>query len=98
MTEAKSKLTEAKFRALDAIDKAGSAVIQPRGRVLAAGEFLKNAPETVLALVASGYLEGNGAGRLKLTASGTQALAKFRASRAGRRLVERMAAEQEDGE
>lgn len=76
-----TKPTEAMLRALCQIDEAGSAVIASQGsitRVLAAGEYIKCMPDTILRLLVGGWLIMYGDGRIRATVQGQEAADRFR--------------------
>lgn len=73
----KPKISDAQKDALKALHAAGlTGVVQRNGRVLAAGEFLKCSPVTILNLILEGYLEctTDGRRRVSLTETGWRAI------------------------
>lgn len=77
------RLSEAAARVLVEIDEAGSCVVCNQGsiiRLLAAGEYIKCMPDTPLRLLAFGFLDSDGAGRLTPTRRGQEAADLFRDS------------------
>jgi hypothetical protein len=77
-------LTESQARVLVEIDDAQSCVVVNQGsaaRLLAAGEYIKCLPDTPLRLLAFGFLDSDGNGRLTPTRTGQQAADLFRDSR-----------------
>lgn len=83
--------TEAMLRALCQIDDAGSAIIANKGsiiRVLAAGEYVKCMPDTILRLLVGGWLITHGDGRVQPTIVGKDEADRFRDSRTYQRETE----------
>lgn len=77
------QLTEAAARVLADIDDAGSCIVvnqKGAARILAGGELLACMPDTPLRLVAFGFLDADGLGRLTPTNKGKQAADLFRDS------------------
>jgi hypothetical protein len=76
------KPTQGALRVLTQIDDAGSAVANsgPFTR-LANGEVLKCLPDTVLRLLAWGYLSSDGKARLTTTGPGRAAAMRYRGSK-----------------
>jgi hypothetical protein len=78
------RLTEAAAEVLVAIDDAKSAVVVNQGavaRLLAAGEMIACMPDSPLRLVAFGFLNSDGTGRLAPTQKGREAADLGRESR-----------------
>jgi hypothetical protein len=77
------KPTQAALRVLTQIDDAGSAVLANSGPFtrLANDELLKCQPDTILRLLAWGYLSSDGMARFTPTGPGRAAAARYRSSK-----------------
>lgn len=69
-----TKLTQSHRDCLATIHEAGSAVLQNHGRILAAGEFIPFAPETILRMIGLHLIEFTEPLRMRLTQTGIAAI------------------------